>query len=225
MQNINEDIIKDLKWRYTTKKFNPNKRVSKDDLNTIYESLRLSPSSINSQPWKFIVISSKEAKQKMADTFSGDTPASRHKTNKKHSFDSSEIILFSYNPNYKKDDFEKVVDKYILDKRVKPEDKDKAFSIFSFVKLNRDTDGMTENWCRRQLYIVLGNIFHTLARLKIDSTPMEGVNPILIEEIFKDDLDGFKCSLAIAIGYRDENDENAKAVKSRLDLKDIIKVI
>lgn len=222
---MNRSIIKDLEWRYTTKKFNPEKRVSKDDLDIIYNALRLSPSSINSQPWKFIIISSLEAKKKMAKTFEGDTPANRHKTNKNHVFDSSEIILFAYNPKYSENDFDKVVNKYISDKRIKLEDKKGAFNIFSFAKLKQDKSGLTENWCKSQLYISFGNAIHTLARMKIDSTPMEGVNSVLIEEIFKDELGGFKCGLALAIGYRDENDENAKAIKSRLDLKDIIKVI
>lgn len=218
---MNETIIKDLKWRYTTKKFNPNKKVSQANLEIIYNTLRLTPSSINSQAWKFIVLNSQEAKEKMAKTFEGDTPASKHPTNKKHVFDSSQIILFSYNPNYTKSDFTNIVDKYIKDKRIKKEDKEQAFKIFSFVENKNDK----QNWSKSQLYIALGNIIHTLARLKIDSTPMEGVNGELIEEIFKDDLDGFKCDLALAIGYRDDNDSNANAVKSRLDLQDIIKII
>lgn len=218
---MNETIIKDLKWRYTTKKFNPNKKVSQANLEIIYNTLRLTPSSINSQAWKFIVLNSQEAKEKMAKTFEGDTPASKHPTNKKHVLDSSQIILFSYNPNYTKSDFTNIVDKYIKDKRIKKEDKEQAFKIFSFVENKNDK----QNWSKSQLYIALGNIIHTLARLKIDSTPMEGVNGELIEEIFKDDLDGFKCDLALAIGYRDDNDSNANAVKSRLDLQDIIKII
>jgi nitroreductase/dihydropteridine reductase len=222
---MNKDIIKDLEYRYTTKKFNPNKKISQNNLNIIYNALRLTPSSINSQPWKFIVINSKEAKQKMANTFVGNTPASKHLTNKKHIFDSSQIILFSYNANYTKSDFEKVVNKYITDKRIEIEYKEMAFNIFSFVDLKKDIDGSTNSWCKSQLYIALGNIIHTLARMKIDSTPMEGINSTLIEEIFKDELNGFKCSLALVIGYRDDNDKNAKVNKSRLDLENIIKVI
>jgi len=46
-------IIDALNWRYATKKFDPNKKVSKDDMDTLIESLRLSPSSFGLQPRKF----------------------------------------------------------------------------------------------------------------------------------------------------------------------------
>ena len=62
-------IINDLEKRYTAKRYDATKRVSQDDLAVIYEAMRLSPSSINSQPWKFIVIESDEAKERMHSTF------------------------------------------------------------------------------------------------------------------------------------------------------------
>ena len=61
-------IINDLEKRYTTKRYTT-KRIPQDDLDVIYEAMRLSPSSINSQPWKFIVIESDEAKERMHSTF------------------------------------------------------------------------------------------------------------------------------------------------------------
>ncbi|MFC1519444.1 nitroreductase family protein, partial [Pseudomonadota bacterium] len=62
-------IIEDLNNRYTAKRYDPSKRVSKEDLAVICEAMRLSASSINSQPWKFIVLESDAAKQRMHDTF------------------------------------------------------------------------------------------------------------------------------------------------------------
>ncbi|MGS0724349.1 nitroreductase family protein, partial [Shewanella sp. 30m-9] len=51
-------IIADLEKRYTAKRYDATKRVPKEDLAVIYDAMVLSPSSINSQPWKFIVIES-----------------------------------------------------------------------------------------------------------------------------------------------------------------------
>ena len=51
---MSHPIIEDLNKRYTVKKYDANKRISADDLATILEALRLSASSINSQPWKFV---------------------------------------------------------------------------------------------------------------------------------------------------------------------------
>ena len=57
-------IISDLQNRYTVKQYDASKKISKDDMKVIEEALRLSVSSINSQPWKFIIIESDEAKQR-----------------------------------------------------------------------------------------------------------------------------------------------------------------
>ena len=86
-------IINDLEKRYTAKRYDATKRVSQDDLAVIYEAMRLSPSSINSQPWKFIVIESDEAKERMHSTF-----ANKFAFNQPHIKTASHIILFAHNP-------------------------------------------------------------------------------------------------------------------------------
>ena len=73
------------------------------------------------------------------------------------------------------------------------------------------------------MYIALGNALHTLARLKIDSTTMEGIDSELIGEIFAKELDGHECHVALAIGYRDnQEDYNAPLPKSRLDMDSVV---
>jgi len=178
----------------------------------LYEAMRLSPSSINSQPWKFIVIESDEAKERMSKTF-----ANKHHYNQPHVFDSSQIILFAHNPHYTRDDFAVVVDKGIEDARTTPENREAAFGSFAFAEMNTDKNGNTAAWTKAQLYIALGNTLHTLARLKIDATPLEGIDIDLIAEEFKEELDGYQCDVALAIGYHHpEEDFNAKLPKSRL---------
>ena len=67
---------------------------------------------------------------------------------------------------------------------------------------------------------------HTLARLKIDSTPMEGVDSELIGEIFNKELEGYECHVALAIGYHHESEDfNAKLPKSRLAMESVLTVI
>lgn len=107
-------IIEDLLWRHTTKRYNAEKKIPQEDLDVLFEAMHLSASSINSQPWKFIVIESREAKERMNKTF-----ARKYQFNQSHVFDSSQIILFAYNPRYTRDDYAKVVDKAIEDKRTR----------------------------------------------------------------------------------------------------------
>lgn len=215
---MNHPIIADLLWRYTTKKYDPSRKVSQADLDVLFEAMRLSASSINSQPWKFVVIESEQAKQRMSDTF-----VEKHHYNQAHVFDSSHIILFAYNPKYTRNDYAVVVDKGIKDKRVLPENREDAFGAFVFAELNTDENGDTSAWTKAQTYLALGNTLHTLARLKIDSTPLEGIDTQRVNTEFSKELAGYQCDVALAIGYHHpQEDYNEKLPKSRLNLEQIL---
>lgn len=214
---MSHPIIDDLLWRKTCKKYDADKKVSEDDLEVLFEAMRLSASSINSQPWKFLVIDSDDARERMHKTF-----ANQHQYNQPHVFESSQIILFAHNPRYTRDDYAKVVDQQIEDGRIKPEDREKGFAGFKFAELNTDETGNTACWTKAQTYLAFGNTLHTLARLKIDSTPIEGIDIELVNEGFKKELDGYQCDVALAIGYHHEEDFNAKLPKSRLKMDELL---
>jgi len=211
-------IIESLLWRHTTKKYDTTKKIPEADLEVLFEAMRLSPSSINSQPWRFVVIESEQARQRMSQTF-----ANKYQFNQAHVFDSSQIILFAHNPHYTRDDFAEIVDKGIEDKRIKQEDREAAFAIFAFAESNTDETGDNSKWTKAQTYLALGNTLHTLARLKIDSTALEGIDTDLVNEEFKKELDGYRCEVALAIGYHHaDGDYNAKLPKSRRNLDSIL---
>ncbi len=211
-------IIEDLASRHTVKKYDATRKIPQTDLDVLYEAMRLSASSINSQPWKFVVLESDEAKTRMSKTF-----ANMHHYNLPHVFDSSQMILFAYNPKYNREDYAKVVDKGIVDKRTAPEKRESAFGGFLFAELNTSDTGDTSTWTKAQTYLALGNTLHILARLQIDSTPMEGIDIELVNKEFSEELDGYQCDVALAIGYHHpEDDFNAKLPKSRLALNDVL---
>lgn len=214
-------IIADLESRYTAKRYDPSKRIPQQDLDVIYQAMNLSASSINSQPWKFIVIESDEAKQRMHDTF-----ANNFQFNQPHIKAASHIVLFAHNPKYTREDYAKVVDKGIEDKRTKPEEREQAFGAYAFVELNTDENGDNSTWTKAQTYLALGNTLHVLARLGIDSTTMEGVDSALIGEIFKEELDGYVCGVALAMGYHhNSEDYNAALPKSRLPVEQVVQIL
>ncbi|NVK74444.1 NAD(P)H-dependent oxidoreductase [Marinomonas sp. CT5] len=218
---MSHQIITDLEKRYTTKHYDASKRIPQADLEVIYEAMRLSPSSINSQPWKFIVIESDTAKQRFHDTF-----ANKFQFNQKHAKEASHIILLAHKTHYNREDYAKVVDKGIEDGRTKPENREQAFGGFAFVEMNMDENGNTSGWTKSQVYIALGNLMHTAARLGIDSTPMEGVDPELIGEIFSAELEGYQCDVALAIGYHHKDEDyNAALPKSRLAMNNVVTVL
>ena len=61
------DFLDIMKNRRSCRNFIPGKTVSREDLLKIVEAGRLSPSGCNSQPWKFIVVDSADAKEKLCD--------------------------------------------------------------------------------------------------------------------------------------------------------------
>lgn len=215
-------IINDLNTRYTAKKYDATKRISAEDMQVIKEALRLSASSINSQPWKFIVLESDEAKQRFHDSF-----ANMHQFNQPHAKEASHTILFAYDPKFTKEKYAKRVDAEVTSGHL-PEDRYNMMldGAYGFAEANTDENGVNGNWTKAQVYIALGNLLHTLARLGIDSTPMEGVDAELIGQIFEQELDGHVCELALSVGYHDQNEDyNYGLPKARLHMDDVIEVL
>lgn len=215
-------IIEDLKRRYTTKKYDATKRISADNMLVIKEALRLSTSSVNSQPWKFIVIESDDAKQRFHDTF-----INKFQMNQKHAKEASHIILFAHNPRYTKEQYKKVVEAEISSGHlpaVKAEEM-MGKGLF-FAEKNADEAGNNSHWTKAQTYLALGNALHTAARLGVDSTPMEGIDSDLIGKTFEIELGGYECTVALALGYRLEGeDHNYGLPKARLPLEDVVTVL
>lgn len=217
--SVGDQIVQDLNWRYTAKSYDKTKRISPEDLATIEEVLRLSPSSINSQPWKFIVIKSDEAKERLASTFE------KFQFNQPHATNASEIIIFANKVHYSKDDYRKRLDASLAAGRMNQKGYDQQLErAFAFAEMAADGNGDNSGWTKAQSYIALGNVLHALARLEIDSTPMEGVDAEAIKAEFAKELgEDYECTFALAIGYhQDGKDYNRKLPKSRMAKEDVI---
>ena len=57
------DIIDYYKWRYATKKFDPNKKIPISEIEIIKESIRLAPTSYGLQLFKVIIIENQLKKE------------------------------------------------------------------------------------------------------------------------------------------------------------------
>lgn len=216
---MSHQIIKDLNNRYTVKQYDSTKRISTENMQVIKEAIRLSASSINSQPWKFLVIESEAAKQRFHDTFENNFQFNQH-----HAKEASHIVLFASNPQFTKEQYKKVVDVEVSSGHLPAEMYDKMLNGgYTFAEANTDETGFNGHWTRAQTYIALGNTLHALARLEIGSTPMEGIDAQMIGEIFKDELKGYVCQFALAMGYHsDTEDYNYGLPKARLAAEDVI---
>lgn len=219
--HMKHEIIQDLEQRYTAKKYDATRKISQENLLVLLEALRLSASSINAQPWKFIVIESDTAKQRLHDLFDNS-----YQFNQPHIKAASHVILFAHKMTYTPEDYTVVIEQGIVDKRVPESQKEAAFGAYGFAEKHKDAQGQHHAWTKAQTYIALGNALHTLARLKIDSTTMEGIDSQLLSDAFSAELEGYECHVALAIGYHHPSEDyNLALPKSRKPFEQVIQIL
>ena len=60
------DFMKIMKGRRSIRNYDPTVKISKEEMTEILEEATTAPSSVNAQPWRFIIIESPESKEKLA---------------------------------------------------------------------------------------------------------------------------------------------------------------
>lgn len=185
------------KNRYTTKHYDASRKISEADIHSLKSILRLSPSSINSQPWQFYFVSDSKIKSQLADA---------SYFNKNKVLNSSHLVIFCVIDDLTK--FEDQITKNLPEGPV------------GYYKQNLKQLPETEvkNWLSRQVYLSLGFFLSACASMNIDSTPMEGIDLNAYASILKPE--GYKPLFAVAIGYRDAADENQPSLNPKLRLKE-----
>lgn len=207
-------LINDLKWRYATKKFDTTKKVSEEDLNTIKEAIRLSPTSYGLQLLKVFVIEDKDTREKLKAAA----------WNQAQITDASHLLIFTAYSTVGDQD----VDDYINIKAeasgANPEDF-KGYADFMKNTISAQSDESTKIWTSKQTYITLGHALIAAAQLGIDACPMEGFDPQQVDEILGLKEKGLTSTVIAAIGYRAEDDSAAKAPKVRKSSKQLFEHI
>lgn len=197
-------FITAMQQRYTTKKYNSAKKISPEKIEELKEILRLSPSSINSQPWKFTFVSDIETKEKLSKV---------SWLNTEKVTDSDTIIVFS-----------RIDDTSLFEQQIEASLPKGAVDYYKeFIKPKPDAE--IKAWFDKQVYLSVGILLSACAEMGIDSTPMEGIEPDNYDTILG--MKNYKTLVAVAIGYRDEDDRNqpSKNPKSRRNINEVIKSI
>ncbi|AKO90863.1 nitroreductase family protein [Priestia filamentosa] len=60
------DFMKIMKERRSIRNYDPTVKISKEEMTAILEEATTAPSSVNAQPWRFLVIESDEGKEELA---------------------------------------------------------------------------------------------------------------------------------------------------------------
>ncbi|MGH1517893.1 nitroreductase family protein [Chryseobacterium sp. JK1] len=206
-----KNIIELLNWRYATKKMTGEK-IPSEKLRKILEAAHLAPSGIGLKPYEIIVISDAEIKKKILPIA----------MNQPQIVESSHLLVFAVWDEYSKERIDKVFD-YLVEERnldFAHYDKQREFSKQFFGNMS-----IEENFhhAAKQANIALGLAIVEAASEEIDSSPMEGFDPIALDEFLKLSSRGLRSSMLLALGYRDpENDWNLTQKKVRKPFEDFV---
>lgn len=205
-------LIEDLKWRHAVKAYDPNRKVSEENLTKIIESARLAPSSSGLQPYRIIVVENQELKKKMVEgAFNPEVMR-----------DCSHVLVFAAWESYSEEKIDKVYD-YHTDVRELPKGRFSSYTDLLKKLYGAQTTDQHFAHTARQTYIALGLAMAQAAELKVDSTPAEGFNNEIVDEILGLREMGLKSVTLLYIGYRDEaNDWLSNMKKVRVPMEEFI---
>jgi nitroreductase / dihydropteridine reductase len=199
------NIIDALNWRYATKKFDVSRPVADADIDEIIEALRLTASSFGMQAYRIAVIKNKALQEELRSVSWQQAQIS----------DASHIIHFLAFDKVEEKHIERLVSLHRSVRRT-AEDKIERFKAYLAGFINSKTVEEQRQWSSKQTYIAMGNLLTVLAIKKIDSCPIEGIEPEEWDRILKLEGSGLKSVACVAIGYRDAGDELQHAAKIRL---------
>lgn len=207
------ELLDAIKTRYATKKFDATKKISEADFNTIKTLLRFSPSSINSQPWHFIIAHTESAKNRFAKAAQG-----MYQANEAKILHASHVVLFCAKTDIDDAYMQLVTEQEDKDGRFpNEENKQLALKVRQFyVGLHQNEFKDVESWSKHQVYMNWGTVLLGAGCLGIDAVPIEGVDLDILNDEFALNEKGLTALGMVALGYRAEDDFNAKLPKSRL---------
>lgn len=206
------DTVTLAKRRYTTKAYDASRKIPQATVDTLLEQLRHSPSSVNSQPWHFIVADSAEGKARLAkatEAFAYNTPKI---------LNASHVIVFATRTEMPEAHLQQVLEQEGVDGRF-PTDQAKAgqdVTRRSYVDLHRFDYKDLQHWMEKQTYLALGTALLGAAALDIDATPIEGFDSKALDAELGLRARGFSSVVLLCLGYRSPDDFNAGLGKSRL---------
>jgi nitroreductase / dihydropteridine reductase len=196
-------LLKDLNWRYATKKMS-GKKVSEKKLNIILDATNLTSSSYGLQPYTIVVVSKKATKAKlMAAAY-----------NQPQVGDSSHILVFTVPLKLSEADAQAFIDNVAATRKMPVAVLD-GYKGMIIGSINAMTAEQQQVWAAKQAYIALGTALIAAAEQKIDACPMEGFNGAQFDEILGLTKKGLKSVVILPIGFRAADDAAANYTKVR----------
>lgn len=183
-----------MRHRYAVQTFDATKRVSDDNLRTILEAGRLSPSAFGVEPWRFLVVENTEIRAKLREASYGQPKVT----------DASHLIVIARRTDAR----EKIADE-LIDRTAKTHGKDPSelAGLRQMVEggISAKDDAQLDAWVRAQTYIPLGIMVEAAALLGVDSGPMEGFDPAAVDAILGLADQHLTATTMLALGTRGDD--------------------
>lgn len=198
-------LIGQLNWRYATKQFDPQRKISSEEWATLEDALVLTPSSYGLQPWKFVVVTNPAIREQLVAASHGQRQVA----------DASHLVVFAIKKDLCERDIDSHLDRISEVRGVPREALGQFRDMMVGSLIKRLGEAERNAWATKQVYIALGNFLTSAALLGIDACPMEGVDPAKYDEILGLKKHGLSTVVAAPAGYRAATDKSSRAKKVR----------
>jgi nitroreductase len=205
-----DDVLKALRWRYATKKFDPARVIPTETWSALEECLRLAPSSFGVQPWRFVVVGDPNVRTQLRAA----------SWNQAQVVEASHLVVFARRSPVTPEDIERHAGNVTTTRQLAP---DAMAGYRGMVEGFIGAPGFdSDAWAARQTYLALGFFLAAAAILGIDTCPMEGIETAKYDAILDLPARGYRALVAAAVGYRAKDDAYAAAAKVRFAPADVI---
>ncbi|ASZ12566.1 nitroreductase family protein [Chitinophaga pendula] len=198
-------LLEALQWRYATKKMNGAK-VPQEKLDYILEVARMAPSSSGLQQYKVIVISDRALLEKIKGIAYNQSVIT----------DCSHLLVFVAWDSYSDKRISTVFD-YIMDERGLPHSTMDSYKNTILGLYDTLGPEWQAHHASKQSYISFAMTIAAAAEQKVDATPIEGFIPEKLDELLKLRDSGYRSTVILPLGYREEEHDwlvNMKKVRT-----------
>ncbi len=213
------DMLDLARTRYTCKRYDPSRAIDGRTIAKLAEILRLSASSVNIQPWRFVFLTSRDAKARLM-------PAVKD-FNLERVEKAPLVILFLAKDRLDEDHLKKLFAKETEDGRY--DSAADVEALYAFRKAAVDaycrTPESTRLWTHEQVMLAMGSFLTSVAGMGLDATCLGGLVMDEVDRIFGFRDEGFHTVVGVSVGYRSDEDRNASRPKSRFALNDVVTVL
>lgn len=188
---MNTTVNERLRWRYATKKFDPGKTVPEDKLDRIIDAIRLAPTSSGLQPFELLIVENPGIRAKIQAVA----------WNQAQVTEASHLLVFAAWDDITADRVNMMFDLTNEMRGFINEGWESYRRQLLGTVASRGTEG-NHQAAARQAYIALGIALTAAAFEEVDATPMEGFDPIAVDEILDLKPRNLRSVILLPLGYR-----------------------